>query len=108
MAKGRYKQKRERAKDPRFNKTLSYFAPDGNFGNAEGYVIMETSWWDEIDWQIIKDCQPKYRPTVARMITESYEPDADEEMLREAFKRYGVKLEKYEALYEKKKAAEKE
>ena len=100
MAKNKYKKKREAAQDPRNNKKLSYFAQDGSFGDAEGYVLMETTWWDEIDWKIIKDCQPRYRPTVARMITESYEPDANEEALREVFKRYGVNLEKYEKMYE--------
>lgn len=100
MAKGRYKQKKEKAQDPQRNKKLSYFAADGSFGDASGYVVMETTWWDEIDWKIIKDCQPKYRPIVSRMITESYEPEANEDALREAFRRYGVKLEKYEKMYE--------
>jgi hypothetical protein len=99
MAKGRYKRKQEAANDPRNNKKLSYFAADGAFGDAEGYVIMETTWWDEVDWKIIKDAQPKYRPTISRILTESYEPNYDEAALREMLLRYGVKMEKYEKMY---------
>lgn len=99
MAKGRYKRKKEIANDPSKNKKLSYFAQDGNYGEAAGYVLMETTWWDEVDWKIIKDCEPKHRPTIARLITESYEPEADQEALKEVFQRYGLKLEKYEKMY---------
>jgi hypothetical protein len=77
-------------------RTLHYFAEDGNYGSASGYVVMETTHWQEVDWEIIESASDEHRPTVARLITESYEPDANEEALREAFERYGVDLSIFE------------
>lgn len=101
MPKGKYKKQREAKKkaleaEKVVQRTLHYFAPDGNHGAAEGYVVMETTMWTDIDWDIINEAKPEYRPIVARLITESYEPDANEEALRIAFGRYGVDLSKYE------------
>ena len=92
MPKAKFKRKRA-PKPPQ--KVLSYFAADGSYGNAEGYVLMETTYWNEVDWDIIEDTSEMFRPIVSRLITESYELDADEEGLRAAFERYGVDLSKY-------------
>lgn len=92
MPKGKFKRKR--APKP-LQKVLSYFAADGSYGNAEGYVLMETTYWNEVDWNIIEDTSDMFRPIVSRLITESYEADADEAGLRAAFERYGVDLSKY-------------
>jgi hypothetical protein len=90
------KEKTEEVGSPQNQRTLHYFASDGNYGSAEGYVLMETTHWSEIDWEIIESATDEYRPIVARLITESYEPDANEQALREAFARYGVDLSIYE------------
>ena len=101
MAKGKYKKQREAQKNKlesmkTVQRSLSYFSPDGNYGSAEGYVVMETTWWTDIDWEIIEEASDEHRPMVARLITESYEPDANEEVLRRAFEQYGIDLSKYE------------
>ena len=96
MAKGKHKRQKEARENPKIQKVLSYFAEDGNYGNAAGYVVMETTWWNDDDWSIIEETQDEFRPQVARLITESYEPEANEDALREAFARYGVDLSKYE------------
>ena len=101
MAKGKYKKQREAQKNKlesmkTVQRSLSYFAPDGNYGSADGYVVMETTWWTDIDWEIIEEASDEHRPMVARLITESYEPDANEEALRTAFEQYGIDLSKYE------------
>jgi len=101
MAKGKYKKQREARKNAlesqkEVQRSLSYFSPDGNYGSAEGYVVMETTHWTEIDWDIIEEASDEHRPAVARIITESYEPDANEDALRAAFERYGIDLSKYE------------
>jgi len=101
MAKGKYKKQREARKkaleaQSQVQRALSYFSPDGNYGSAEGYVVMETTHWTEIDWDIIEQAQDHHRPAVARIITESYEPDANEEALRAAFEKYGIDLSQYE------------
>jgi hypothetical protein len=77
-------------------RTLAYFAEDGNYGSADGLTIMETTHWDNIDWSIIEGARDEFRPMVARLITESYEPDANEEVLRAEFEKYGVDISDYE------------
>jgi hypothetical protein len=77
-------------------RTLHYFADDGNYGSADGLTIMESTHWDEIDWSIIEGAPEHFRPMVARLITESYEPDANEQALRAEFAKYGVDISDYE------------
>ena len=77
-------------------RTLSYFAEDGNYGSASGLTIMETTHWNELDWEIIDGASDWARPEVARVLTESYEPDADEEALRAKLANLGVDLKEYE------------
>jgi hypothetical protein len=90
------KKTEEVAERSQIQRTLHYFASDGNYGSADGYVVMETTYWSEIDWEIIESATDEYRPIVARLITESYEPDADEAGLRMMFERYGVDLSIFE------------
>jgi len=72
-------------------RSLSYFAEDGNYGNAGGMVIMETTHWNELDWEIIEQVSDGDRPAVARLLTESYEPDADGEFIRNHLEeKYGL------------------
>ena len=78
-------------------RTLSYFAEDGNYGSASGLTIMETTHWNELDWQIIDGASDWARPEVARVLTESYEPNADEAALRAKLASLGVDLTEYEA-----------
>ena len=78
-------------------RNLSYFAEDGNYGSASGLTIMETTHWNELDWRILDGASDWARPEVARVLTESYEPDADEEALRAKLANLGVDLTEYEA-----------
>lgn len=77
-------------------RSLHYFAADGNYGSADGLSVLETTHWNDTDWNILEDTTDEYRPHIARAITESYEPGADEEALRAWFKEYGVDLSQYE------------
>lgn len=63
-------------------RSLSYFAGDGNYGNADGILVLETTLWSELDWQMLDEVSDEARPTVARLIAESYEPDADQAFIR--------------------------
>jgi hypothetical protein len=78
-------------------RTLSYFAEDGNYGSASGLTIMETTHWNELDWEILEGASDGARPEVARVLTESYEPNADEAALRAKLASLGVDLTEYEA-----------
>ena len=75
---------------------LNYFAEDGNYGNADGLTIMETTHWDDTDWAIIESASDWARPEVARVLTESYEPGADETALRAKLDALGVDLTEFE------------
>jgi len=77
-------------------RVLHYFAEDGNYGSADGMTIMETTHWDEVDWDIIEETRDEFRPLVARILTESYEADADEAFLRAELEKYGIDISKYE------------
>jgi len=47
-------------------KQLHYFATDGNYGSADGLVIVDTSDWDDDDWAIVEYHKPEWqRPTKA-------------------------------------------
>ena len=75
---------------------LHYFAEDGNYGDADGLTIMETTHWDETDWVIIESASDWARPEVARILTESYEPGANEAALRAKLDALGVDLTEFE------------
>ena len=45
-----------------------YFAEDGNYGNAEGLVIIRTDNWTDDDWDYIVLAQDWDKPRVARDI----------------------------------------
>lgn len=71
-------------------RSISYFAEDGNYGSAVGLSVMETTHWSELDWTIIDTVSDDVRPTVARLLTESYELDADQEFIKQKLIDYGV------------------
>ena len=77
-------------------RSLHYFAEYGNYGNADGLTIMETTHWDETDWAIIEAASDWARPEVARVLTESYEPGAIEEALRAKLDSLGIDLTEFE------------
>jgi len=77
-------------------RSLHYFASDGNYGNADGLVVMETTFWTADDWDIIDQTSDDDRGTVARLLTESYEPDADQEFIKnQLVEKYGIDLSPY-------------
>jgi hypothetical protein len=63
-------------------KTLAYFAEDGNYGNAVGLLVLDTTVWSDLDWEIIDSVSHNERTTVARLIAESYEEGADHTFIR--------------------------
>jgi hypothetical protein len=51
----------------------TYFAIDGNYGNADGIVIVETSEWSEDDWSAIEMAGDADRASVAYALAKSDE-----------------------------------
>jgi hypothetical protein len=44
---------------------LTYFAADGNYGDATGLVIVDTSTWDEDTWEAVEAANEWTRPAKA-------------------------------------------
>lgn len=49
---------------------LSYFAKDGNYGDASGITIIDTVLWDESDFGMVEQASDEDRALVARLISE--------------------------------------
>jgi hypothetical protein len=45
--------------------SYTYFAEDGNYGDASGLVIVDTSDWTEEQWQMIEGTSDGFRPVRA-------------------------------------------
>ena len=48
----------------------TYFAMDGNYGDAESIVIVDTSYWDDDDWAAIEFASNSERMEIARQIAD--------------------------------------
>jgi hypothetical protein len=51
-------------------KVLHYFAVDGNYGDASGLTIIDTTDWTEEDFTHIEEVRDQDRPLAARAISE--------------------------------------
>ena len=78
-------------------RNLSYFAADGNYGDASGLTVIETTHWSEVDWDIMESASDADRPEVAKVIAESYELDkqAPLDELKERFAQFGINLDDF-------------
>lgn len=45
-----------------------YFAADGNYGSAEGLVVVDTSDWTEEEWEVIDCARESERPEIAKQM----------------------------------------
>ena len=53
-------------------KPKHYFATDGNYGEATGMVVVDTSKWCEADWENIENSYDTDRPIKAQEIANQY------------------------------------
>jgi hypothetical protein len=82
--------------DPQpISRKLGYFALDGNYGDASGMLVLETTFWREVDWEILESASDDQRANVARLITESYEKPEEISVLYDKFEQYGVDLDDF-------------
>lgn len=42
-----------------------YFATDGNYGGADGLVVVDTSDWTEDEWDAVDNARDNERPAIA-------------------------------------------
>lgn len=47
-----------------------YFATDGNYGDASGIVVVNTSKWTNQDWELVDETMDYERPQIAKQISE--------------------------------------
>ena len=76
-------------------RSLGYFALDGNYGDASGLLVLETTFWREVGWEILESASDSQRANVARLITESYEKPEEMSVLYDKFEQYGIDLDNF-------------
>lgn len=54
------------------DRTVHYFATDGNYGDVSGLVIVETTQWTELDWEDFEAASDESRPMTAETIAKKY------------------------------------
>jgi hypothetical protein len=69
--------------------SLTYFAKDGNYGDAAGVTILDTSDWTDTDFEMLDGVSDEERPLAARTISEWIETGRTDNY-DEYFKRLGV------------------
>lgn len=50
-------------------KEKHYFSIDGNYGSADGLVVVDTSAWTAEEWSIIEETPDSDRAGVAKQLT---------------------------------------
>jgi hypothetical protein len=78
-------------------RSLAYFASDGNYGDAAGLTVIETTHWSEVDWNLIEEVTDTDRPQLAKVIAESYELETQVplEELKTRFEQFGINLDDF-------------
>lgn len=71
---------------------LSYFAKDGNYGDADGITVIDTTAWLDSDFEMIEAASDEFRPLAARTISEWIEAGRGVEF-DEYFERLGIERE---------------
>lgn len=68
---------------------LSYFAKDGNYGDADGITVVNTTEWTSEDFDLIEQASDEDRPLAARLVSEWIDRGRTEEH-DEFFDRLGI------------------
>jgi hypothetical protein len=55
--------------EPTTDNSTTYFALDGNYGEAQGMVVVDTTKWSEDDWTQIEEARDSERAQVALDLT---------------------------------------
>jgi hypothetical protein len=58
--------------------SVSYFAMDGNYGDADGIVLVETSTFSESEWTEIEEASDHERANLAVEISDRHKPEPDD------------------------------
>lgn len=61
--------------------STTYFALDGNYGTADGMVVVDTSGWTEEDWQAIDEVGDSDRASLALALAKHDSQEARRELL---------------------------
>ena len=55
--------------EPTIDNSTTYFALDGNYGEAQGMVVIDTTKWSEDDWTQIDEASDSERAQIALDLT---------------------------------------
>lgn len=69
--------------------SITYFAKDGNYGDAAGVTIIDTSDWTDSDFEMLDGVSDENRPLAARTISDWIEGGRTDEY-DEYFERLGI------------------
>lgn len=72
-------------------KQLTYFAMDGNFGEAVGMTVIDTRDWTDADFGLLEQVSDQERPLLARVISEWIEMERSDDY-NQYFEKLGVDL----------------
>lgn len=70
-------------------KSLSYFAKDGNYGDADGIIVVDTTEWSESDFEMVERASDENRPLAARTVSEWIDAGRTDQY-DEYFERLGI------------------
>ena len=74
--------------------SLSYFAMDGNYGDAAGITIIDTTGWTSIDFEMFDEVSDGDRPLLARTISE-WKSAEDKTQYHAFFEKLGIPEDYY-------------
>lgn len=69
--------------------SMSYFAADGNYGDAAGLTVVDTTNWTDADFEMLDSVSDWDRPKAARLISEWVEKGRTDEF-DSYFERLGI------------------
>lgn len=58
--------------------SITYFAMDGNYGDADGIVLVQTEEWTEAEWDMVETCTDSERADLAVEISQNHKSEPDD------------------------------
>jgi len=73
-------------------KSLHYFAEDGNFGEASGLTVVDTTEWEESDFDLVEQASDWNRPLAARAVSDWIEAGRSDKKIEGIMESLGLEL----------------
>lgn len=73
-------------------KSLHYFAEDGSYGHAGGLTVVDTTEWEESDFDLVEQASDLNRPLAARAISDWIEAGRSDKKTEAFMESLGLEL----------------